>query len=82
MITKIRKWGNSQGVRIPRQALNEAHLTIGDDVEVSTRGGVILMTPFRRIRGARSLKELVSQIPKNHRAEETEWRIPAGKEAS
>lgn len=81
MVTRIQKWGNSQGLRIARQVLDGAQLAVGDDVEVSARDGVIVITPVRRVRGAHSLKELVSKIPEGYRAEETEWGAPSGKES-
>lgn len=64
-MTKIQKWGNSQGVRLARQVLEDAHISIGDEVKVTVRDGVIVITPARRIRGKQSLQELVSRIPKD-----------------
>ncbi len=34
MVTKVRKWGNSQGLRPARQVLEDAHIAVGDVVEV------------------------------------------------
>ena len=73
MVTKIQKWGNSQGLRIARQVLEDAHISVGDDVDVTTKDGLIVIAPARYIRGKRSLKELVSRIPKGYKAEETDW---------
>jgi antitoxin MazE len=70
MVTKIQKWGNSQGLRIARQVLEDAHISVGDDVDVTTKDGLILIAPARHIHGKRSLKELVSQIPKGYKTEE------------
>jgi antitoxin MazE len=80
MVTKIQKWGNSQGLRLAKQVLEDAHISIGDDVDVIVRDGLIVVAPARRVRGKRSLQELVSRIPENYRAEETEWGRPVGKE--
>ena len=80
MVTKVQKWGNSQGLRLARQVLDGACIAIGDAVEVSTRDGVIVITPARRVRGRRSLKELVKRIPKNYRAREVHWGKPVGGE--
>jgi hypothetical protein len=30
MVTKIQKWGNSQGLRLARQMFEDAHLAVGD----------------------------------------------------
>jgi len=80
MVTRIQKWGNSQGLRLAKQVLEDAHITIGDDVNVTVRDGVIVVAPARRIRGKRSLQELVARIPRNYKTEETDWGQPVGKE--
>ena len=80
MVTKVQKWGNSQGLRLAKQVLEDARIAVGDDVHVTTRDGVIVIAPVRRIRGKQSLQELVSRIPKDYRSEEMEWGEPVGKE--
>ena len=35
--TKLRAWGNSVGVVIPKEALKEENLSINDEVEVTIR---------------------------------------------
>jgi antitoxin MazE len=80
MVTKIQKWGNSQGLRLAKQVLEDAHISVGDDVDVTARDGLIVIALARRVRGKRSLQELVSRIPKSHKAEETDWGRPVGKE--
>ena len=80
MVTKIQKWGNSQGLRLARKVLEDAHISVGDDVDVTTKDGLIVIAPARRIRGKYSLKELVSRIPKDYKSEELDWGEPAGGE--
>ncbi len=80
MVTKIQKWGNSQGLRLAKQVLEDAHISVGDDVDVKARDGLIVVEPARRVRGKRSLKELMSRIPKSYKPEETDWGEPIGKE--
>jgi len=80
MVTKIQKWGNSQGLRLARQILEDASISVGDDVKVTVRDGVIVIAPVRHIRGGQSLQELVSRIPKNYKPEETDWGKPVGNE--
>jgi antitoxin MazE len=80
MVTKIQKWGNSQGLRLARQMLEEAHLAVGDEVEVTARDGLIVIAPVRRIRGKQSLEDLVSRIPRNYDSKETDWGKPVGRE--
>ena len=80
MVTKIQKWGNSQGLRLARQVLEDAHISVGDEVDVLARDGVIVIAPARRIRGKQSLQELVSRIPKDYKTEEVDWGEPVGRE--
>jgi antitoxin MazE len=80
MVTKIQKWGNSQGLRLAKHVLEEAHISVGDDVDVSTRDGVIVISPVKRIRGKCDLRELVSRIPGKYRAGEIDWGKPVGRE--
>jgi antitoxin MazE len=80
MVTKVQKWGNSQGLRLAKQVLEEARISVGDLVDVSTQDGVIVIAPAKRIRGKQSLQELVSRIPKNYKAREVKWGDPVGRE--
>ena len=80
IMTKIQKWGNSQGLRLAKQVLEDAHLSVGDDVNVTARNGVIVITSARRIRGTRSLQELVSRIPDGYKSKILDWGRPVGGE--
>jgi antitoxin MazE len=80
MVTKIQKWGNSQGLRLPKQILTEAQLMVGDDVDVSTSDGMIIISAAKPVRGRRSLQELISKIPKGYKPAATDWGTPVGNE--
>lgn len=80
MVTKIQKWGNSQGLRVSREMLEEAHVAVGDTVEVSVRKGAILIRPIKRRRAKLSIRELIARIPKNYRPSEEAWGRPVGRE--
>ena len=81
MVTKIQKWGNSQGLRFPKEMLAEAQIEIGDEVDVSVRGNRIIVEPVCKVRGRYRLQDLIAKIPKGYRAEETDWGTSVGKEA-
>jgi antitoxin MazE len=81
MVTKVQKWGNSQGLRFTKEVLEEAQIGVGDEVKVTVRSGRIIVEPAARVRGRHSLKKLVAKIPKNYRAEEVDWDRPVGREA-
>jgi len=80
MVTKIQKWGNSQGLRLGKQVLEDARIAVGDSVDVAARDGVIVIAPLKRIRGKQSLQELVSRIPRNYKTREIDWGKPRGRE--
>ncbi len=81
MVTRIQKWGNSQGLRIPKEVLEEARVSVGDEVDVAVDDGTILVRPVRRVRGRHKLQDLLAQIPKGYQAEEADWGRPHGKES-
>ena len=80
MITKVQKWGNSQGLRLNKVLLSQAGIAIGDDVDVVVQDGALRVTPARRVRGGHSLRDLVRRIPKGRRAQEVDWGRPVGRE--
>jgi len=73
MLTKVQKWGNSQGVRFPLQVLREANIAVGDDVEVAVQEGRIVVTPSGRIRGRYRLEDLVARMPEGYEPVEAGW---------
>lgn len=80
MITKVQRWGNSQGLRLSKELLGGAAIEVGDAVEVVVRQGTLVVTPVRRVRGGHDLRELVRRIPKGHEPEEVDWGPPVGRE--
>ncbi|MBM4036492.1 MAG: AbrB/MazE/SpoVT family DNA-binding domain-containing protein [Planctomycetes bacterium] len=77
----IQKWGNSQGIRFPKDVLEEAGIAVGDEVEVRARRGEIVVRPARRIRGRYRLKDLLARMPADYAPSEVDWGKPVGKEA-
>lgn len=55
MDTNVQKWGNSLGLRFPKSLLDEAQIDIGDEVNVSVRGGQIIVEPVSKVRGKHDL---------------------------
>jgi antitoxin MazE len=80
MITKVQKWGNSQGLRLSKELLSNVDLSVGDAVEVAARDGVLIITPARRVRGGHDLRQLVKDMPADYKPEELDWGPPAGRE--
>ena len=45
MITKVQKWGNSQGLRFPNEILYQAHISIGEKVDMTIHHDEIVIKP-------------------------------------
>ncbi len=81
MVTKVQKWGNSQGLRLSKALLSDVEIHVGDAVDVAVRDGMLVVTPLRRVRGGHDLRELVKRIPKDFGSKELDWGPPVGREA-
>ena len=81
MIDKIKKWGNSQGLRFPQYIMKQAGIKVGDTVEISVENGRIVIVPKRVIRGKHKLEDLVAAMPENYCAQGEEWGDPSGNES-
>ena len=80
MLSKVQKWGNSQGLRLTKALLQEVQINVGDEVNVSVQEGRIIIEPVTKVRGKYDLKELVSKMPQEYHVEELDWGEPSGKE--
>ena len=81
MVTTVQKWGNSQGLRLAKGVLQDAHIGVGDEVDVLVRDGVIVVAPARKRHGRHRLADLVARIPADGETKEVDWGKPVGKEA-
>lgn len=80
MLTRIQRWGNSQGVRLSKDTLAEAGLAIDEMVDVGVRDGVVTLTPSRRVQGSIDLDGVLSQLPPDWEPDVIDWGPPAGRE--
>jgi antitoxin MazE len=78
MKTLLAKWGNSLALRIPKDAVEGARLSIGDKLEVSvSKPGCIVI---RAVRPQPTLEQLVAGITGKNRHHEIETGKPVGNE--
>lgn len=80
MITKLQKWGNSQGLRLSKELLSNVGIQVGDEVDVAAVDGALVVTPVRRVRGGVDLAQLVREIPADYPSSELDWGPPTGRE--
>ncbi len=81
MLVKLKKWGNSQGIRVPKALLEESQISIDESVDISAKKGMIIIKPASKVKGKYNLKDLIDQLPKDYKPDEIDWGTPAGKEA-
>ena len=65
-MTRIAKWGNSLGLRLPKSVAREAQVDAGDTVDVSVKNGAIVIRPSRP---AYSLDQLVAKLKADYEDE-------------
>ncbi|MGI8425697.1 MAG: AbrB/MazE/SpoVT family DNA-binding domain-containing protein [Actinomycetota bacterium] len=78
METKIQRWGNSLGLRIPKSFAEEASVEAGSIVDISVEGGDLVVRPIRT--RDYDLGELVRAITRNNVHEPVETGPPVGRE--
>lgn len=79
MTVNIQKWGNSQGIRIPKYILNELAWSDDEIVDVSIEGGKIVIeriTPPQK----KNIKELFEGFDGKYEPSEFDWGGPSGME--
>ncbi len=77
-MTTIQKWGNSLGVRIPRDIAEDIGFSEGKQVVVEKTGDTITVRAVKVPKY--SIKELVKGITAKNRHKEIDWGPPVGKE--
>ena len=81
MMTTIQKWGNSQGVRIPKTILDKLLLQENDPVEIVAENNIIIIKKTTRKRRAqKSLEERFINYSGDYQCTELDTGAPVGKE--
>jgi len=76
--TRIQKWGNSLGLRIPRSFAQEAGVGPGSEVDLSVKNGDLVVRPARRRRY--QLKDLLRRVTAKNLHGEVDTGQPVGRE--
>ena len=80
MVTRVQKWGSSQGLRIAKSLLEEVGIQVGDPVRISIRDRRLVVEPAATVRGRHDLRTLVADVPDDYRVAEEDWGPPVGRE--
>ena len=78
MQAQVKEWGNSQGIRLPKEALREAGIALNEVVDVKVSNGVItLVKTFRH----KTLEERAAEYDGKLLLDgEYDWGEPVGRE--
>jgi len=63
VVSRVQKWGNSLGLRIPKSFAAEAKVGEGSPVELSIEKGALVVRPLRR---RYALGELLTRVTKSN----------------
>ena len=78
MVTKILKWGNSLGLRIPKSFAKDLDIEPDSEVDITVKDGRLVVRPVPR--PAYALEELVAEITDDNLHEELGFGERAGRE--
>ena len=70
MTTTISSWGNSQGLRFPKDIMRELSLHVGDKLKILVENQKIILEPIRHEREKYNIDDLVKKLPKDYKAHE------------
>ncbi len=73
----IQKWGNSLGVRVPKAFADQLGLHDGAEIEISLRGGEIVIVPVRK---TYALADLLAACQPDNRPDPIDWGDDIGRE--
>ncbi len=78
MTTSIQKWGNSQGVRIPKMLLDAVKWSENEKVTITVYDGKLIIEKAKKEK--ESIMELFENYEEEYTPEEVDWGKPEGKE--
>jgi len=78
VITRVQKWGNSLGVRIPKLLAEHARVRAGSSVDMNLEGGRLVIAPVEK--GVYDLADLLSQVTPDNLHGEVDVGRPRGRE--
>lgn len=77
MVTRIQKWGNSLGLRLPKALADQTGISEGTAVDVTVEGGLIVVRPTTTY----ALADLLNAITHDNRHDVVDWGEPLGRES-
>lgn len=79
MTTTIQKWGNSQGVRLPKYILDAIKWQDNEEINIKTEDNRIIIEKVVKTE-RKNIKELFADFDGQYIPAEIDWGEPVGKE--
>lgn len=79
MTTTIQKWGNSQGVRIPKIVLDTVKWSENEEIVIIVKNDKIIMEKAKD-KKRKNIKELFENFEGDYKPIELDWGEPEGDE--
>ena len=79
MTTTIQKWGNSQGVRIPKILLDSINWSENEEVSINIEEDKLVIEKAKT-QNRKDIKELFKDYKGEYKSEEIDWGEPEGEE--
>lgn len=70
MTAVISSWGNSQGLRVPKDIMKQLHLSVGDKMNMAIENEKIVLEPIKQTRIKFNINDLVKQLPSDYKVHE------------
>lgn len=80
MTTMIQKWGNSQGVRIPKVILDSVNWSENEKIVIIVDNGKLVIEKAKEEHKRKNIKELFKDYKEDYTPVEIDWGKPEGDE--
>lgn len=80
MTTIIQKWGNSQGVRIPKVILDSVNWSENEKIVIIVDNGKLVIEKAKEEHKRKNIKELFKDYKEDYTPVEIDWGKPEGDE--
>ena len=77
MTTTIQKWGNSQGIRIPKSILDTVNWSENEEIVILIKDEKIVI---EKAKNRKNIKELFKDYKGKYEPSEIDWGEPVGDE--
>ena len=71
-VLRVQKWGNSQGIRLPKKILKDLGIDINDKIEISLNGEKIIL---KKVKKYTSLDDLFKDYRGDYRKDFDEFEF-------